>query len=207
MRSRRALGRAEEGPHAGPVAMVVRSLDRLAATVGPHAVFFHVDALTGREAPVHVEHAGAVPPRAHEAVLTVAVAHPGQLGVGAQHAEHKALDGVEVRGVEATLGDELRPEPRRPLGVAQEAVVWAATSPAACAVAASAMARAWARCSRQARPPMAAPVNMVRPTTRATRATEKRGRRPSRCTATRARVAMDFTGSTRAGSMPRTMHD
>src|SRR4029453_17977897 len=98
------LGGAEERPQAGPVAMIVRALDRLTAAIGPHAVLFHADALAVREAPVHVEGAGAVPPRPHEAVLPVAIAHPGELGMGAEHAEREALEGVEVRRVEPALG-------------------------------------------------------------------------------------------------------
>jgi hypothetical protein len=108
-------GQAEKGPAAGAVSVIFRPPEGHAEAVGKELVFLQADpleALAHREARVDVELAVGGAPRPDEAIVAVAVAHPGQLGMRAQHAEHEGLHGVEVVGIEPPLRHDGGAQPR-----------------------------------------------------------------------------------------------
>jgi hypothetical protein len=95
-----------------------------AEAVGEELILFQADPLAARahrEAAVDVELAIRGAPRPDEAILPVAVAHPGQLGMRAQRAQDEGFHGVEVVGIEPAFGHEGWAQPHRGLRGAQEA--------------------------------------------------------------------------------------
>jgi hypothetical protein len=102
--------------------MVVGAADGLATAIGEDAVLLEPDRSLVRKAPVEVGVVARVTPRAEEAVLAVAVAHPAQVRMGVQHREQEALERASVAAlIELALLNQLGPETRGGGGVLEHA--------------------------------------------------------------------------------------